>query len=189
MQTDWFNWIFLPLLVFVARIADVALGTMRIIFVSRGRRNLAPLLGFVEVLIWISVVSQVVRGANDLPAYLSYAAGFAAGNYVGMLIEERLALGTLMVRVILAHKGDELAGQLRQGGFGVTVVTGQGAHGPVNLLYTIVKRKDLGPVTAIIHRVCPGAFFSVEEVRSSEMGIFPVQTQNWPRAVFGKKTK
>ncbi len=80
METfDWYAWVILPFLVFFARIADVTLGTLRIIFTSRGRRNLAPLLGFVEVFIWIVVVRQIVKNAHSLTAYIGYAAGFAAG--------------------------------------------------------------------------------------------------------------
>ena len=177
METfDWYAWVILPLLVFVSRVADVTLGTLRIIFTSRGRHNLAPLLGFVEVLIWIVIISQIAENAHSLTAYIGYAAGFATGTYVGMRIEERMALGTLVLRIILAKGADELTSALRAAGFGVTSVTGDGAQGTVKLLYTIVQRKNLSVVTGIIHQISPRAFFSVEEVRSSEMGIFP-QTQ------------
>jgi len=174
---DWYNYFILPLLVFAARVADVTLGTMRIIFTSRGRRHIAPLLGFVEVFIWIAMVGQIVKSAHSLNAYLGYAAGFAAGTYIGMKIEERLALGTLVLRIILAQGGDELAHSLRAAGFGVTIVNGEGSTGAVKLLYTVIKRKDFGAVAAVIHAIAPRAFFSVEEVRSAESGIFPLGTQ------------
>jgi uncharacterized protein YebE (UPF0316 family) len=174
---DIYVWVILPILVFFARIADVTLGTLRIIFTSRGKRNIAPLLGFVEVFIWIVVVSQIVKNAHSLTAYIGYAAGFAAGTFIGMKIEERLALGTLVVRIILAHGGDELADSLRKSGFGVTIVAGEGAAGPVKLLYTVIKRRDLEEVAGIVHSNNPRAFFSVEEVRLAEQGIFPIDTQ------------
>ena len=98
---DWYIWIGLPLLVFFARVVDVTLGTLRIIFTSRGKKVLAPLLGFVEVFIWVSVIAQITRGANNIVAYLAYAAGFATGNYIGMLIENKLAIGMLVVRAII----------------------------------------------------------------------------------------
>jgi uncharacterized protein YebE (UPF0316 family) len=170
---DWYSLVVLPILVFIARFVDVTLGTLRIIFTSRGRRNLAPLLGFVEVFIWIAMVGQIVRSAHSLNAYLGYAAGFALGTFVGMKIEERLALGTLILRIILAQGGADLAGQLRAAGYGVTIVNGEGASGQVKLLYTVIKRKDLAAATSIIHTVCPKAFISVEEVRSAESGVFP----------------
>lgn len=179
METfDWYSLVILPILVFVARFVDVTLGTMRIIFTSRGRRNLAPVLGFIEVFIWIAMVGQIVKSANSLNAYLGYAAGFALGTFVGMLLEERLAMGTLVVRVILANDAEKLTTALRAVGFGVTTVRGEGAQGPVTLLYTVVQRKNLEAVTQIVHQTCPGAFFAVEEVRMAERGIFPVKPVN-----------
>ncbi|MCB0100890.1 MAG: DUF2179 domain-containing protein [Anaerolineales bacterium] len=173
MEFEWYAWVILPLIVFVARVADVTLGTLRIIFTSRGRRNIAPLLGFVEVFIWIVVVSQIVKSAQGITSYLGYAGGFATGTYVGMLIEERMAMGTLVLRIILKKDASELTSALREAGYGVTSVDGEGAQGSVKLLYTVVQRKKLAEVSKIIHEVAPRAFFSVEEVQSSEMGIFP----------------
>ena len=103
---DWYAWVMLPIIVFSARVVDVSLGTMRIIYTSRGKRNIASLLGFVEVFIWIVVVSQIIRNVQSLPAYIAYAAGFATGTFVGMKIEEGLALGTLVLRIILPQGGD-----------------------------------------------------------------------------------
>ena len=172
-ETDINTWVFLPLLIFVARVIDVGLGTLRIIFTARGKRQLAPLLGFVEVFIWVAVISQMVRGVNHVIAYLAYAAGFAAGNYVGMWIENRLALGTVVLRIILAQGGDQLADTLHEAGYGVTRVDGHGANGAVKLIYTIVRRKDLPGVLQVIHQTTPKAFIAIEEVRSTEQGIFP----------------
>jgi uncharacterized protein YebE (UPF0316 family) len=175
MEFDWYSLVVLPILVFIARFVDVTLGTMRIIFTSRGRRNLAPVLGFIEVFIWIAMVGQIVKSANSINAYFGYAAGFALGTFVGMLLEERMAMGTLVVRVILNKRAQELTEALRAAGFGVTSVQGEGAQGAVTLLYTVVQRKNLEAVTRIVHETCPGAFFSVEEVRMAERGIFPVR--------------
>lgn len=172
-MVDWYSWLGLPLLIFASRVVDVTLGTLRIIFTARGHRQQAALLGFIEVLIWIVVVGRIFTGPQTPVAYIGYAAGFATGTFVGMLIEERMAIGTLVVHIILSKDGDELMDELRLAGFGVTRVQGQGAQGPVSLLFTIVKRKDLGTITRLIHDFAPGAFFSVEEVRSSELGIFP----------------
>src|SRR4030042_6553710 len=93
-DSNIYIWLVLPLMVFFARLTDVSLGTLRIIFISRGKRNVAPILGFVEVFIWITIVSQIVSHAHNLLAYLAYAAGFATGAYIGMFIEGRLAIGT-----------------------------------------------------------------------------------------------
>lgn len=175
METfNWYASVILPLIVFLARVTDVSLGTLRIIFTSRGKRNIAPLLGFVEVFIWIVVVSQVVKNVHSLPAYLGYAAGFAVGTYVGMKIEERLALGTLVIRIILAQGGENLAKRLRADGYGVTVVNGMGSGGEVKLLYTVIQRKNLEATIQVIKSINPKAFYSVEEVRTAESGIFPL---------------
>lgn len=192
--SELYTYVYLPLLIFFARMTDVTLMTLRIIFVSRGKRYLAPLLGFVEVFIWIAVVSQVIRGANNLVAYLAYAAGFAAGNYIGIYIENRLAIGTLVVRAIVqagprsegagpakggtdprstGSTAEELVARLHEAGYGVTTVDGQGATVPVKLVYTVIKRKDLKQVMEILHEFEPRPFVTVEEVRSAEQGVFP----------------
>jgi uncharacterized protein YebE (UPF0316 family) len=173
---NWYSWVVLPLIVFFARVTDVSLGTLRIIFTSRGKRNIAPLLGFVEVFIWIVVVSQVVKNVHSFPTYFGYAAGFAVGTYVGMRIEERLAIGTLVIRIILAQEGMTLAQHLRSAGYGVTVADGKGATGEVKILFTIIQRKSLERVVKLIQEVSPKAFYTVEELRSAESGIFPVNT-------------
>jgi uncharacterized protein YebE (UPF0316 family) len=190
METfDWYTWVILPSLVFLARVMDVSLGTLRIIFTSRGKRHVAPLLGFIEVFIWVSVIAEITRGTHNLVAYLAYAGGFATGNYVGMWIEERLAIGNLVIRAILPDERSGLINDLREAGYGVTSVDGQGARGPVKLIYTIVSRKDMPDVVKIIHTKYPRAFFTIEELRSLEQGIFPAR-QFFPQsAFFGRKSK
>lgn len=190
METfDTYTWVILPLLVFLARFVDVTLGTMRIIFISRGRRFLAPALGFVEVFIWITAVSQIVRGAQNFAAYFAYAAGFAVGNYVGMLIEEKLAIGTLVIRIILPKNGSSLVSRLREEGYGVTFVDGHGGNGPVVLVYTVVMRRELNQIIGIIEETSPKAFFTVEELRSVRQGIFPVRPQKLQVGLFARTKK
>ena len=183
---DWYLWVGLPLLVFFARVVDVTLGTLRIIFTARGMKYLAPLLGFVEVFIWVSVISEITKGAHNIAAYLAYAGGFAAGNYIGMFIEDKLAMGMLVVRAIIPGRVHELTKKLGEKGYGVTRVDAHGSQGPVNLIYTIVMRKNLPEVADIIQRAYPTAFFTVEEVRSAERGVFPPSSQE---ALFRRKTR
>jgi uncharacterized protein YebE (UPF0316 family) len=183
---DWYAWVGLPAFVFFARVVDVTLGTLRIIFTSRGKKVLAPLLGFVEVFIWVSVIAQITKGANNVVAYFAYAAGFATGNYVGMFIENKLAIGMLVVRVIIPNHVQELTKALSDKGYGVTRVDAHGSQGPVNLIYTIVQRKNLPEVADIIQREYPNAFFTVEELRSAEHGVFPRSSQE---ALFRRKAK
>jgi len=114
----------------------------------------------------------LMKNLESPTGYLGYALGFAAGNYVGLWIEERVAIGTLIVRAIVPTGGDELMRCLIEAGYGVTSVDGQGATGPVKLIYTVVKRKQRKEVMDIIHRNHPKAFLTVEDVRSAEEGIF-----------------
>jgi len=162
----------LPVFIFFARILDVTLGTLRIISLSRGWKRLAPILGFVEVFIWVVAISQLVRNLTHFSSYFAYAAGFAVGNYIGMWIEEKLALGILTVRVFAVSEGDELSKRLAGSGFGVTVLDGHGAGGPVKVLFTTIHRSELEQVEKIIHEVNPKMFYSVEEVRASSEGVF-----------------
>jgi uncharacterized protein YebE (UPF0316 family) len=140
--------------------------------------------------IWIAAVSQIVGNANNnILAYLAYATGFAVGNYVGMVIEERLAIATLVIRIILSRNGNPLFKRLREEGYGVTFVDGQGANGPVLLGYTIVLRKELELVICIIEETASKAFFTVEELRSVRQGVFPVRSTKMQGDLFGRKKK
>ncbi len=178
LDSNLYIWVVLPIMVFFARVTDVTLGTMRIIFVSRGKRNVAPILGFFEVFIWITIVSQIVSHAHNLLAYVAYAAGFAVGNYIGMYIENRLAIGTQIVLAIVQDHASQLVTHLRAAGYGATSVDGSGANGAVNLIYTIVRRRNLDNVLSIIHESHPNAFLSIQEVSSTQAGIFPFTSPN-----------
>jgi uncharacterized protein YebE (UPF0316 family) len=147
------------------------------------------LLGFFEVLIWIVVIGQLVQNITSVTAYIGYAGGFAAGNFVGMWLEKKLALGTYMIRVILPKNGEEVFNSIHKAGFGVTSVDGEGSMGPVKLIYTVVKRKQVKQVLAIIHRCVPGAFVSIEELNSIEKGVFTNEISHFNLGFFGKKSK
>ena len=140
----------LPFIIFFGRIVDVTLGTLRIIFVSKGERLKAPLIGFFEILIWVVVISQVLSRADSMIAYLSYAAGYAAGNYVGILIEKRIAFGIILCRVYTNKAGMKLVNLLSLKGFGATMVHGTGSVNEVDIIETIFDRKQLKNVSSII---------------------------------------
>jgi uncharacterized protein YebE (UPF0316 family) len=177
-DSNLFSYGILPLLIFLARICDVSIGTMRIIFVSKGKKNIAPILGFFEVLIWIVAVSKIMQNLDHYINYIAYAAGFATGNFVGMLIEERLAVGVQMIRVITHHGGLDLVQKLNTSGYGATCVEARGAKEKVHLIYTIIQRNDLKNVLEIINRFNPKAFYTIEDVRSASEGIFPEKKPN-----------
>ena len=153
------------LLVVVARICDVSMGTLRVAFIARGRKYLAAACGFVEVFIWICVVSRVLSGEREIPIYVAYATGFACGTLVGMFIEEHLAVGWSLVRVITHKPLGDLMSKLSAAGFGVTQQDAQGARGPVQVLVTLMPRKRVGEIRAIIQDFDPEAFYTIEDVR------------------------
>lgn len=173
--SEIFVWVILPALIFLARVFDVTLGTMRIIFVSRSKRFLAPLFGFFEILIWLLAIVQIMQNLTNITYYIAYAGGFALGNFVGICIEDKMAMGTLLVRIITKMDADNLIESLKSRSYGVTSVDAEGATGRVKLIYTIIKRKDVNDVVGIIKKFNPKAFFSVEEVRSASEGIFPAK--------------
>jgi len=168
----WFIYLVLPALIFCARIGDVSLDTIRIIYVNRGRKFVAPLLGVAQVLIWITAVSQVLNRQNPA-CVLGYAMGFGMGNFVGMIIEEKVAAGLLAVRIITAKDSEALVAALRGKGFGVTKLDGWGAEGPVNVIFVVIRRWHQATVAEMIRRITPGAFYSVEEVRAVSGGVYP----------------
>jgi uncharacterized protein YebE (UPF0316 family) len=170
------NWVILPLFIFLARLSDVTLGTLRIVFVSRGRKKIAPLLGFVEVLIWLAAIGQVMQNLNNFVCYIAWAGGFAMGNLAGIILEERIALGLLVVRIITAGHPGELSRKLHDQGFGVTRVDAHGINGRVDLIFTIIRRKDFPLLEMTIRNTDSDAFYSVEDVRSaSDMVYSPTQ--------------
>ncbi len=178
------GWVILPLMIFFARIIDVSIGTLRIVFVSKGLKNWAPLLGFFEVLVWIITMKQIVNHATYFTAYIGWAAGFAAGNFVGLWIEERLALGILLVRVIIGSDASELVSKLRTLGFGVTVIDGQGSEGSVRILFTLVKRKDLALVKNEILSAFPKAFYTIEQVSRASDNVYSPLGSEPTRGIF-----
>jgi uncharacterized protein YebE (UPF0316 family) len=165
MDPTILNWVVIPLLIFCARMLDVSIGTLRVVFTSRGNKNVAPLLGFVEVLIWLVAIGQVMQNLNNVACYLAWAGGFAAGNFIGLSIEERLALGQVVIRTITAQPAVALIERLREEGYRLTVVDAQGARGPVNLLFLVVSRKKKDDVIKLITEFNPKAFYSIEDVR------------------------
>jgi len=175
---DYFSWVILPVIIFFSRVCDVSLGTLRHVFISKGFRKIVPVLGFFEVLIWIIVVAQVMKNLNNVACYLAYAGGFATGTYVGLLIEERLALGLQVIRIITNQNCDDLLIGLKNQNHGVTIVDAQGAVGPVKMIFTIIKRKNVHEVVTLIREYLPTAFYSIEEIKNISQGVFTSKQPN-----------
>ncbi|MDR2503443.1 MAG: DUF5698 domain-containing protein [Deltaproteobacteria bacterium] len=168
---DLYPWA-LPLVIFMGRICDVSLGTLRIVFVSKGEKRLAPLIGFVEVFIWVVIIAQILSRANSLPSYLAYAAGYAAGTFIGLHLEARIGLGFVSIRVFTLKDGPELVKHLHSGGFGSTLVHGAGSSTEIDIVESVVSRKDAPKAEALIKKFDQNAFYLVEDVRSKQKGIF-----------------
>ncbi|NTW25162.1 MAG: DUF2179 domain-containing protein [Lentimicrobium sp.] len=176
-----FIWVVLPLLIFLARISDQTIGTLRLIFLSKGQKGLAPFLGFFEVIIWLLAVGQIMKHLDNVLCYVAYGGGFAMGNYIGMVIEEKLSIGNVLVRIIPKKDTKELIAYLRNSNYGVTSVEAEGAKGKVDIVFTIIKRKDVEEVASIINRFNPNAFYTIEEVKAINEGIFK---KNRSRTIF-----
>ena len=175
-----YQYIVLPLIIFFARICDVSLGTMRIVFVSKGKKNIAPILGFFELFIWIVVISEIFKNADSMVCYIAYAGGYAAGNFIGMNIEERLAIGTQLIQVFTPKDIAPLQKCLNEAGFGTTVVEGDGSAGKTNILYTVINRKTFTKAEKILKEFDPFIFYVIEDVRLVKSGIFPHAKHNKP---------
>lgn len=172
---DIYPWL-LPIVIFFGRICDVTLGTLRIIFVSKGERKKAPIVGFFEVFIWVVIISQIFSHANSLIAYLAYAGGYAAGNFIGILVENKIAFGYVLFRVYTKKDGRELARLLNKENIGSTFIKGEGAISEVNIIETVVSRKLQRQVIRIIDEFDPNAFYLIEDIRSKQKGVFAVSS-------------
>jgi uncharacterized protein YebE (UPF0316 family) len=165
-DSQLFSLVILPLLIFLARITDVTIGTMRIIFVSRGFRFIAACAGFFEILIWLFAIGQIMNNLDSWINYVAYAGGFAVGTYIGVTIERWVALGYLVVRIITQRDGTALEESLRKANFVVTSVDAEGGRGPVKILFTILKRKALPTMVKLIKSTNPQAYYTIEDLRS-----------------------
>ncbi len=173
--------------VFALRILDVSLGTLRTVFVVQGRLFVAVSIGFFEVLIWVTAVSQVVVRVHESPLLaIAFAAGFAAGNATGILLEQRLAVGTCVLRMISKEGGHEIAAALRAAGHVATTFKGEGSDGVRTLVYTTCPRRDVRRLIHIAKSIEPSLFYVVDRFsQSGQIGPLPHPT-GW-RAVFKKK--
>lgn len=162
---DLFNYVIFPLLIFLARICDVSLGMLRVVLASKGYKKIVPFIGFFEVLIWLAAIGQIMNNLNSWVAYLAWAGGYATGSYLGMVIEEKLAMGLQVIRIITNQPAEKLIEAVRAAHHGLTVIDGQGGRGPVKVMFSTVKRKNVPKVIHLVNQYTPNAFYSVEDVK------------------------
>jgi len=180
-----YTWVVLPIFIFTARIMDVSLDTVRIIFVNRNLKYFAMISGFFQVLIWLMVIRQIFQQLDNPICYIAYAAGFAAGNYVGLFIENKLSIGKVILRVITRKEADKLVSFLKSSGYGLTVLDAEGMTGPVKVIFTIVERSDIDCIVKSVEDFNPHAFYTLEDVRLVSEAVTPYRLPS-SRKWFGR---
>jgi uncharacterized protein YebE (UPF0316 family) len=175
-DSSLFTYGILPTLIFLSRLFDVTVGTLRIIMVSKGQKSWAPVLGFFEVLIWLIAISKIFQNLDNWLCYVTYAGGFATGNYIGLILEEKLAVGIVKIQIITRKKANKLIKNLVAAGYGITHHEAEGSNETVSIIYSIINRSEVQTVEEIVKTTNPKAFYSVEDVKSVNKGIFPSKT-------------
>jgi uncharacterized protein YebE (UPF0316 family) len=171
---DIFSFLILPLLIFIARICDVSINTIRIIYMLGGRRFTATLLGFFEAFIWLLVIREIFKHLDNWLCYVAYPAGFACGIFVGMIIEEKIAYGKVIVRIITRKDVTLLIQYLNAQHFRFTKVEAEGPDGKENLVFTVLDRERLDQLLNTLKEMIPTAFYTVEKVKAAaESGALP----------------
>jgi len=173
---ELYAWVILPLLIFFARICDVSMETIRVIYISRGIKVLAPIIAFFEIVIWLLAMEVVMQDLSNVANFMAFALGFATGTYVGLVIEERLSIGMVILRIITPEGSEaQIASFLAQENCGVTKLDAEGARGSVKMIISLVNRTDLPRIAEYLRSVSPHAFYSVEDVRYANEGVFRQQ--------------
>lgn len=160
------------LIIFLLRVSDMSLDTIRVLFVFRGKKSLAWILGFFQSLLFVIAITTVLANLDNLLNIVAYAAGFATGNVVGMLIENRLAVGHIHMTVFSPFSGPRIVDALRKSGYGVTEVSGRGRNGMVSVLHIAVLRKNVMNVETIVLEMDKDAFITAEDVRPIRRGFW-----------------
>lgn len=164
----WLN----ALLIFGLRITDMSLDTLRVLFVVRGQKRIAWVLGFFQSAVFVIAITRVLSDLSNPLVVLGYAAGFATGNVLGIMVEERLAVGHIQLQIVSRKRGPVVARALRLHGYGVTEISARGRDGTVRLLTASVHRKDASRARQVVHEVDEDAFITSEDVR-------PVRRGHW----------
>ncbi|MEA2711986.1 MAG: hypothetical protein QOF78_4587 [Phycisphaerales bacterium] len=169
------NDVFIALLIFLMRIADVSIGTIRTIYTIRGKRGLAMCLGIVESGIWILAISKAMSLMQHNPwAMVGWAFGFGAGSFVGITVEQWLAAGHILMRVISVEKAPALRDALLGEDVGVTRLPGEGRNGEVNVLFVVAPRRRSGELLEKVQAIDPNAFITIDPITTAIGGYMPI---------------
>lgn len=151
--------------IFLARVVDVSLGTVRTILVFRGHPYRAAAIGFVEILIWLVAASQAIQNLDTWYLAVAYAAGFACGNVVGTWLERKLAIGSELVRAISTNPDADLAGSLKDAGYDLYELVGRRRGEPVDVVLVVAKRRRIPHLLRLIDAIDPDAFYTTSDVK------------------------
>ncbi|MFX0101070.1 MAG: DUF2179 domain-containing protein [Candidatus Hodarchaeota archaeon] len=173
MSFDTFGLIIMPILIFCARFTDVTLMTMRIIFTSQGKDKIAPIIGFIEVFIWLVAMGQIFKNITNIFYYIAYSAGFATGNWTGIHIERKLKIGYYNLQIISEREPSLITSTLKSKGYGITSMIAEGQRKRVNMIFIVIKKKNFDEVTKLVEDNYPNAFVTILNVQSIKGGIFP----------------
>ncbi|PID47881.1 MAG: hypothetical protein CR967_02720 [Proteobacteria bacterium] len=165
LNSEIFTLYIIPVLICIARILDVSIGTLRIIFISKSYKFLAMILGFFESMIWIIAISEVMKNLDNFVNILAYATGYSLGNFIGILIENRLAIGVVVMRIITKKDSSELVNFLRSKNYNTTAVEAEGNLGAVSVIFLNLKRSHVKNIIPIIHKFNPLATYTIEDIR------------------------
>jgi len=179
ISPEIYAWVILPLLIFLARVCDVSLETIRVIYISKGIKYLAPIIAFFEIVIWLLAMEAIMNDLANVPNFLAFAFGFAAGTYIGLVIEEKLSIGKVIMRIVTTEESnDDIFRFLQSEHYGATTMDARGARGSVKMIITLVNRVDVPRIREHIEKTNPDAFFSIEDVRYVNQGVFRPKTSN-----------
>lgn len=170
-DSTFFTYFLLPFLIFISRIVDVTIGTIRIVMVSKGHKTWAPVLGFFEVFIWLVAITRIIQNLDNWLCYFAYAGGFATGNYIGLIIEEKMAIGIVKIQIITSREASNLIANLKSAGYGLTHHEAKGGNENVSIIYSIINRNEIPKVEEIVKTTNPKAFYSIEDVKSVSYGV------------------
>jgi len=179
ISPEFYSWIILPLLIFFARVCDVSMETIRVIYISRGIKYLAPLIAFFEIVIWLLAMEVVMKDLANIGTFLAFALGFAVGTYVGLIIEEKLSIGMVILRIVTTDESnEEILSFMQSENYGITTLDATGSRGSVKMILSLVNRTDVPRITRHIQATNPHAFFSIEDVRYVNQGVFRPKKPN-----------
>ncbi len=185
INPELYSWVILPLLIFLARICDVSMETIRVIYISKGIKYLAPIIAFFEIVIWLLAMEIVMNDLSNIANFLAFAFGFAMGTYVGLVIEEKLSIGKVILRIVTTDESnDEIISFMRSENYGTTMIDATGSRGNVKIILSLVNRSEVAHITEKIQISNPHAFFSIEDVRYVNEGVFRPKKPNTLTGLF-----